>query len=800
MNIPINHSFKSRVLPILFIVTLFLCLSWAFSRLVIQDFSTPLTGRAGPGKVDNWDYVDNWEYIGYYFTKNFRFFPLPHLDLVNNQVFYPYGTNSVFQGWAIERDGFYALFYTLFGVGPWLQIYYLLTVLITAIGTFLLLVRDYGWMRATGAGFIVSFFNFYAIHKYPHHLNQAIAHWTTLNIIADFLLVKKVVLKQPISLRLILLRACLLILLFGQDLGYIAGFGLMSFTISMVFIFILQSYRYLRREFRLIELLSNHLANDKTEFLTYPRTSSILIGLIIAATYIYLPLVLQISSEAKSLEFTEILAGGWWTNPLRLFIPFFPFLNPKFPLEKIFIDSPEGVGAGSPGWFLIFLGALGLWQARKRLTIFVPLLLVFLLCLLYHPFFFPTIRIFPWFAFNRVGGRNTIIYPVILCIFALHINLNNWRWRSRQLVKSLLVFLACTELYTAYFLTLDYRPVSLNKNFFSYMNYIKQQPGEAVLDWPFCAIGGNGVSGGLCPYYNLNSGVHTMRRFHEKKVMGQYFGRLNPSQIEPYLQAGWDKLLLPDSRDLAKESPQVHCFRPNEWSFFTDFYKFNDFAGINLYLNLLPDDCVAEFYKRLGKPVAETIIPGPGRVKFIPKSPELKSQVNLALGTKLKFEVLLNLSESNLLEVDSPYSLTLTGLESIEKDNKNGNFRWGLAPETVISFRLSESQPLEVKIKFENLVEGQIIKVKFNHNEETISNLKLGATVERQLRLSGIAGLNKLVISYEKIMPFNDMLKAVIKNQGIAGLNPNKLRQQVRDWRKKRVIQFKELAISELQS
>ncbi|HEY9674500.1 MAG TPA: hypothetical protein V6D11_23880 [Waterburya sp.] len=796
MNIQVNQSFKSRVLPIFFIVTLFLCLSWAFSILVIQDLSTPLTGRAGPGKVDNWDYVDNWEYIGFYFAKNFRFFPLPHLELVNNQVFYPYGTNSVFQGWGIERDGFYALFYTLFGIGPWLQLYYFLTVLITAIGTLILLIQDYGWMRATGAGFIVSFFNFYAIHKYPHHLNQAIAHWTTLNIVADFLLVKRVVLRQSISLRLILLRACLLILLFGQDLGYITGFGLMSFSISILFIFILQGYRYLRQEFRLIELLSNIFTTYKAEFLTHCRISLFLIVLILTAIYIYIPLVFQIAIVAKKLEFTEIFSGGWWTNPLRLLIPFFPFLNPKFPLEKIFVDSPEGLGAGSPGWFLLILGALGFWQARKRLTIFVPLLLVFLLCLLYHPSFFPTIRIFPWFSFNRVGGRNTIIYPVILCIFALHINLNNWRWRSRQLVTSLLVFLACTELYTAYFLTLDYHPVSLNKNFFSYMNYLKQQPGEAVLDWPFCAIGGNGVSGGLCPYYNLNSGVYTMRRFHEKKVMGQYFGRLNPSQIEPYLQAGWDKLLLPDSRDLAKESPQVHCFRPDEWSFFTDFYKLNDFAGINLYLNLLPDDCMAEFYKRLGKPVAEAIVPGPGRVQFIPKSPELKSQVNLTLGTKLKFEAPLNFSESNLLEVNSPYSLTLTGLESIEKDDKNGKFRWGLAPETMISFRLPESQPLEVKIKFENLLEGQNIKIQFNHNEETIFNIKTGEIIERKLKLSGITGLNKMIINYEKIMPFNDMLMAVIKYQGIAGLNPNNLRQKVRDWRKKRVIKFKELVIS----
>ncbi|MEW6493200.1 MAG: hypothetical protein AB1589_11955, partial [Cyanobacteriota bacterium] len=93
-----------------------------FSIVVIKDFSTPLIGKAGPGTVDNWDYVDIWEYMGFYFAKNLSFFPLPQLNLVNNQIFYPYGTNSVFQGWGIEMDIFYAILYSIFGAGPWLQL------------------------------------------------------------------------------------------------------------------------------------------------------------------------------------------------------------------------------------------------------------------------------------------------------------------------------------------------------------------------------------------------------------------------------------------------------------------------------------------------------------------------------------------------------------------------------------------------------------------------------------------------------------------------------------------------------
>ncbi len=681
-NLPVIIRSYLKVRLIALIVA-FGCVFFAFSVLVIKNFSLPLTGWAGvgPHPLLNHDYVDYWEYMGFFFAKNLKLLPIPHLDMVNNQVFYPYGVNSVFQAWGIERDIFYAIFYLFFGVGPWLQFYYLLTLIITALGTFILLVRDYGIFRASGAGFIVSFFNFYAIHKYPHHLLVSFIHWTTLSLIADFLIVKRVVLKQHVSLRLILVRACLLILSLGQDLGYVAGFALMSLTVSALFIAVLLTYRHFRKKLRLTELFQRAVTTYKTEFFASPRTSLVLLGLSIIAGYIYLPLALQIAREAKSFDFTGITSGAWWTSPSRLLIPWLPGLNPGLPFEQVFGDSPEGLGAGSPGWFLLILGTVGLWQSRKRITIFIPLLLIFLLCIFYHPESFamkrlfllilgtvalwqarkrvtifmpllliflicifykpvhlPTLKLFPWFAFNRVGGRSSVIYPVILCIFALEINFDGLRLRSRQLLSACLVVLACTELYTAYSFKIDYQPYLLDQNFFTYMDYVKKQPGEAVLDWPFCIHGGNGI--GICPYYRYNSVIHAMRRFHEKKVMGQYFGRLHPSQIEPYIQAGWDKLFFPDSPNVSKVTRQARCFHPDEWSFFTDFYKLNDFAGINLYVELLPEDCVSEFYARFGTPALETLVPGAGRVKFLPKSPELRNQVNLALGATLKFEPL----------------------------------------------------------------------------------------------------------------------------------------------------------------
>lgn len=83
----------------------------AFSYLIIQDFSSPLVGGGD---------IDLWEYTRFYFSKNLSFFPFPHLSFTNNQSFYPYGTNAVFQPWSIERDSYYAVMYSIFGMGSWL--------------------------------------------------------------------------------------------------------------------------------------------------------------------------------------------------------------------------------------------------------------------------------------------------------------------------------------------------------------------------------------------------------------------------------------------------------------------------------------------------------------------------------------------------------------------------------------------------------------------------------------------------------------------------------------------------------
>ncbi|PZV13474.1 MAG: hypothetical protein DCF22_10660 [Leptolyngbya sp.] len=673
------------------IISIFL----VFSNLIIQNFSSPLSGLTGfgPWRELNHDFVDLQEYNGFYFVKNLFFNPFPQLHLLHNQVFYPYGTNNVFNPWSFEANYFYALLYSFFGAGPWLQIYYLLSLLICVVGTIALLKREYGLLRAVGASLLVTFGNFYAIYKYPHHFQQSIIHWVTLSFIVDFLIVKKVVLRRPITLKILLIRSCLLFLLLGQDLGYMAGFGLTSFAVSLVFIFSLSLYRFLQKEFQMKQLLSQAINNYKKTFLASPGSYLILISINLVIIYLYFPLALQIAREAESFDFSDVQISTLWVNPLRILTPLIPGISrAEINFGDEFNDLQETSLDSTPGLFLVLLGAIALWQNRNQLTPFIPLLITFSFCLLYIPgrlfvaltlkeigllilsalglwitqkrmilfvplililftlllvnptlFLLPTLKLFPWFAFNRVAGRCTVVYPVILTLFALHIRLDtlsdsvsaDLSVRKRQIAAGLLVGLACIELGTVYSFRSSYQhPEPLKADFFAYMNTVKQQPGEAVLDWPFCIASGGGAES-ICPYYFQSSGIFALRRFHQKKVMGQYFGRLHRSQVAPYFEAGWDKLFFQDAIDPTRQSC---CFNQKEWSFFTDFFKFNDFAGINLYSDRLPIHCIPEFYTRFGFPMAETTIPGAGRVVFIPKSLELSQQVSLTLGKRLKFK------------------------------------------------------------------------------------------------------------------------------------------------------------------
>jgi hypothetical protein len=578
-------------------------LTAVLTSAVVGDFSHPLS--------DGND-TDQYEYVGYFFAKNISFDPLPHLSLLNNQTFYPYGLNQVFLDWGFERDYWYALCYWLFGgAGPYLQYYYVYSLVLTAVGTYVLLYPRFGPVKSFLAGLIVSIGNVYAVFKFPVHMNVCVGHWTMLCIVATYRLLYDMQQKKTVSLPYVLLWVWLHVQILGQELAYVAGFALTFTTLSVPVLAVLLYRQYPKAE-QWPGLLANYLRGQYVQ-----HRNRILTGIVLIAVslYLFLPLTLQIAFTAWTFDFGAVPELRSWSHPLRLLIPHLPAIDtPILPYQRVLHDTFESYGQGSPGLYLTLTAAVGLWQTRRRFTLWLPIVAMLILCLLYHPVLFPTLKIFPWFTFNRHGGRASLVYPLLLTLLALPL-----RWSLAQsgslsgllrvtALVALSMLMLCEWTYT--FRLRSSLPAQVaSDNLLQYCALVEKQPGVAVLDWPFCTVGGDGVGAeeGLCPYYDQQNAVFTFRRFYDKKGVGQYFGRLHPDQIKPFLRDGWPQRLKPGV-----------TFTRQDWQFMDTFLRTNDFAGINLYPDLLTAEQTKAFYQHYGQPIAETRFPAAGRVVFIP--------------------------------------------------------------------------------------------------------------------------------------------------------------------------------------
>lgn len=569
---------------------------------VVRDFSRPLS--------DGND-TDVYEYVGYFFGKNLSLWPWPHLNLINNQTFYPYGTNQVFLDWGFERDYWYAVCYRLFnGPGPYLQAYYVYSLVVAAVGTFLLLRARFGLTKSFLAGLIVSVFNFYALYKFPIHMNVCVAHWTTLCMVATYRLLYDVLNRKIVSLPYVLLWVWLHVQVLGQELAYVAGFALTFSTLTLPFVLIDLYRQGAAAGVPLFSQLPTLFSTYVRDQFTRQRGWTLCwLLLTLVSLYLYLPLTLQVAFTAWQFNFEAVPELRAWSHPARLLVPYLPGLDtfavPAY--ERWFRDTFESYGQGSPGLYLTLLAGVGLWQIRRRVALWLPIVLMLILCLMYHPVLLPTLKLFPWFTFNRHGGRASLVYPVLFTFLALPL-----RWptsRAGIIAVGGLALLMLSEWIHGFHLRTIIPTVVASEDMLRYGATVKKQPGVAVLDWPFCTVGADGVGDkeGLCPYYNQQNATFTFRRFYDKNGVGQYFGRLHPDQIQPFLRDGWPRLLTPG-----------RAFTEQDWQFLDHFLRTNDFAGINLYPDLLTPGQVTAFHQRYGRPIAQTRLPAAGRVEFIP--------------------------------------------------------------------------------------------------------------------------------------------------------------------------------------
>jgi hypothetical protein len=455
------------------------------------------------------------------------------------------------------------------------------------------------------AGLIVSVFTFYNLYKYPVHLNMAVVHWTVLCMLATFLLLDKLYHSQPVSLPFWLLWVWLHLAVLGLELGYVAGYALAFTTLSAPFI----GYWLWQQSKRKERNRLTQLSRWAIESYSSNRSAVLwLAGLCLVTVWLYIPLSAQISIDALGYTFPKTEELRAWSHPLRMLIPSLPGIDSyairyETYLHDVFFES---YAQTSPGLYLVMLATAGLWQQRKKKGLWAPIVLMLLLCLLYHPVTFPTLKVFPWFAFNRHGGRSSMVYPTLLCMLALSLQ---WpRSRIARLAVLTVVGLMLAEWYHGYTYRRTDTPIRIQESLFSYLETVRKTPGKAVLDWPFCIQGADRIvnQDGLCPFYEAQNGVNTLRRFHDKAVVGQYVGRLHPDLVKPLLRDQWPRLLALN-----------HRFTEADWAFLAHFLRDNQFAGINLYADLLAPEQTQGFLARYGPAIAATQHPTAGKLLFL---------------------------------------------------------------------------------------------------------------------------------------------------------------------------------------
>ena len=614
-----------------------LLLGAAFAHYVIQSFHGPIFAGTD---------ANIHTYQGYYILRYLHFVPWPKLDLSNDALFYPYGNDQVFQSWVFERDLFSAFCLRFFGWGPWVQIHYLASVLTTALGLFFLLRGEHSQLRAAFAGLAVAFCNYYPIAKFPGHANLSVLHWTMLGVTADYLIIRRIW-RNELPGRLLMLRAALVFLALGQELGYVAGLSLTSFVLAAAWAVCLVWWR---RSWPWQEATGRarvFLERTLKDLRSHPWQTTTLTVALAWAAFFYFPLVLQVFLHARKYPVMDILGNVWWqwANPLRIFVPIIPGLEPVSSpgnferLTDFFQDDPEGFFAMSPGLFFVLLGALGVFLSvrRKNFGALAPILVLWLMVLANHPEKFPILRVFPWFAYTRTAAKLGDINCLALVLLGIggipagYFSLRRSailppgkarRIFAPRILGAALALLFGTEIVTAYRMRLlDDRQYFVPRDeFYRFMETIRRSPGEALLEWPFCVASGNGyATNELGPYFRLQATLFCLSEFHGKKVMSGYYGRLFPRQVAPFFHAGWDRLFFPDHPKWEDATRQRHDFTAPEWSFFEEFFRKNDFCGLLLSTDFLPEETVREMHARFGNPVAVTSGGVDGRMEFIPR-------------------------------------------------------------------------------------------------------------------------------------------------------------------------------------
>lgn len=312
---------------------------------------------------------------------------------------------------------------------------------------------------------------------------------------------------------------------------------------------------------------------------------------------------------ARELRGNEkyLSVNSWFANPLFLWRPLWLDYLPGLP-QRIFshFNRPETVV--SIGCFLSVPAVIAIHRARRRaggqgLIHLLPFLLFFLFGILYisDAFPWPVQMLLPFMSFFRVASRWGLFFPQLAMILILLSwpDTRGWfksfprRHRAWAAVFAL-SFVGEASLLLDPINALPKIPPAVEQ----VLRGVKEQPGDTVLDLPFCVAGGNGVcTQEQCPQYPGSIAGQCFRQWHGKKTYGLYQPRMYPSQCEIYERAPFQSWF--------SAWRENRCFSPGEWTEFCGYLdRQTSLSAVFLYPGIWGaagrKSCRAQFDQHLG--------------------------------------------------------------------------------------------------------------------------------------------------------------------------------------------------------
>ncbi len=764
-----------------------------------HDFVNRLPiGWAWEGATDVQQSYFTWDY----FARWIKWWPFPQLMPAGDEHTYPYDMGVMLVDWAFEQALWMYQGGKWLGEGEWFLYYGAISVLVGCLGSFWLLRGVYGDNRAGVFAFLSVLLNFYVGYKQSVHFNIAYIHWLQLGVLVDFLLFRQLVREGKLRLKLVMLRGLFLLLGLGHGLGYVGALNITSFVITLLFGVGWVWHRRWLGTGSIWKLALRASFHGWSEVRGRPFWHCSLLGAMFVVGWLYVPLVLQIVSAITPVSTDSgHYFRFWFSSPLRLFLPYW---KASFSLDLF--DIREHFYSGMAGWALLSLGIMGWWwavrgcwfrssstdsgsfdtsaNASESTPAWVWLLpsgVFFLLLVFNIPRLLPLLEVFPWHSFTRVGGRGTLLYPLLLLLPTLEID---WRHVHKGVFAIWLV-VAGTEVHTFASELPDAHSFTRvdRQDIVSYANVIKNTEGTAIFEWPFCLR----IRGfrAMCSYDFWAQDIGFLRRHHDKKGLAGGWDIWPPSSLlEKLILQGWPHLLWPEARQqggIKEPRRQWRCLKEDEYRFLELHLSQHDFAGIQVHEDLMATGCAKEFYHRFGRPTARLLANKEKGTKlaFVPLTDDWRSRhkKNLADNPPVVFFE----GQADFVAFERPYGISAKGLKYRSKRLGTiasvGNERYSLGKTTVLYWHVADSgqanKQVQLRARLENLHNGQQIQLLCN----SVPIKKWGPLAKNEwldvrAQCPTISGLNELRLEYaiEGGKSLRVLFVKQLKREGLKGI------------------------------